>query len=46
MDLSISNGIASSKHYDKRDDFNIEIDHFPFLMEPSYTVYIMQLIQS
>ena len=46
MDLSITNDIASSKHYDERDDFNLEIDIFPFLMEPSYSVYIMQLIQS
>ena len=31
MDLSIANGIVSSKIYDKRDDFNFEIVNFPFL---------------
>ena len=31
LDLSISNGIVSSKIYDKRDDFNFEIVNFPFL---------------
>ena len=31
MNLSITNGIASSKSYDKRDDFNFEIVNFPFL---------------
>ena len=31
MDLSITNGIVSSKIYDKRDDFNFEIVNFPFL---------------
>ena len=29
--LSITNGIVSSKIYDKRDDFNFEIVNFPFL---------------
>ena len=29
--LSITNGIVSSKIYDKRDDFNFEIVSFPFL---------------
>ena len=43
--LSITNGIVSSKIYDKRDDFNFEIVNFPFLDEdvsrsPSYGVYI------
>ena len=31
MDLSIMNGIVSSKIYDKRDDFNFKIVNFPFL---------------
>ena len=31
LDLSITNGIVSSKCYDKRDDFNFEIVNFPFL---------------
>ena len=31
LDLSISNGIVSTKIYDKRDDFNFEIVNFPFL---------------
>ena len=33
LDLSITNGIVSSKIYDKRDDFNFEIVNFHFLME-------------
>ena len=33
LNLSITNGIVSSKIYDKRDDFNFEIVKFPFLME-------------
>ena len=50
LDLSITNGIVSSKMYDKRDDFNFEIVHFPFLdgdipRSPSYGVYISQLIR-
>ena len=48
MNLSITNGIVSSKIYDKRDDFNFEIVNFPFLdgdipRSPSYGVYISQL---
>ena len=31
LNLSITNGIVSSKTYDKRDDFNFEIENFPFL---------------
>ena len=31
LNLSITNGIVSSKMYDKRDDFNFEIVNFPFL---------------
>ena len=49
LNLSITNGIVSSKIYDKRDDFNFEIVNFPFLdgdvpRSPSYAVYISQLI--
>ena len=47
--MSITNGIVTSKIYDKRDDFNFEIVNFPFLDgdvpgSPSYGVYISQLI--
>ena len=50
LNLSITNGIVSSKIYDKRDDFNFEIVNFPFLdgdvpRSPSYGVYIYQLIR-
>ena len=50
MNLSITNGIVSSKIYDKRDDFNFEIVNFPFRdgdvpRSPSYGVYISQLIR-
>ena len=49
LSLSITNGIVSTKIYDKRDDFNFEIVNFPFLdkdvpRSPSYGVYISQLI--
>ena len=49
LDLSITNGMVSSKIYDKRDDFNFEIVNFPFFdgdvpCSPSYGVYISQLI--
>ena len=30
LDLSITNGIVSTKIYDKRDVFNFEIVNFPF----------------
>ena len=48
--MSITNGIVSSKIYDKQDDFNFEIVNFPFLdgdvpRSPSYGVYISQLIR-
>ena len=48
--MSITNGIVSSKNYDKRDDFNFEIVNFPFLdgnvtRFPSYGVYISQRIR-
>ena len=50
LNLSITNGIVSSKIYDKRDDLNFEIVNFPFLdgdvpRSPSYGVYISQLIR-
>ena len=50
LNLSITNGIVSSKIYDKRDDFNFEIVNLPFLdgdvpRSPSYGVYISQLIR-
>ena len=50
LNLSITNGIVSSKIYDKRDGFNFEIVNFPFLdgdvpSSPSYGVYISQLIR-
>ena len=50
MNLSITNGIVSSKIYDKRDDFNFEIVNFLFLdgdvpRFPSYGVYISQFIR-
>ena len=45
LNLSITNGIVSSKIYDKWDDFNFEVVNFPFLdgdvpRSPSYGVYI------
>ena len=50
LNLSITNGIVSSKNYDKRDDFNVKIVNFPFLdvdvpRFPSYGVYISLLIR-
>ena len=50
FNLSITNGIVSSKIYDKGDDFNFEIVNFPFFdgdvpCSPSYGVYIFQLIR-
>ena len=50
FDLSITNGIVSSKIYYKRDDFNFEIVNFPCLdgdvpCSLSYGVYITQLIR-
>ena len=46
LNLSITNGIVSSKIY----DFNFEIENFPFLdgnvpRSPSYGVYVSQLIR-
>ena len=48
--MSITNGIVSSKIYDKQDDYNFEILNFPFLdgdvpRSHSYGVYIFQLIR-
>ena len=50
LNLSISKCIASSKIYDKRDDFNFEIVNFPFLdgdhpRSPYHGVYISHLIR-
>ena len=50
VSFTITNGIVSSKIYDKRDVSNFEIVNFPFLngdvpRSPSYGVYISQLIR-
>ena len=50
LHLSFSNGFVSSKIYDKRDDFDLDIVNFSFLdgdvsRRPSYAVYISQLIK-
>ena len=50
LNLSITNGIVSSKIYDKRNDFNFEVVNFLFLdadvpRSPSYCVYISQFIR-
>ena len=50
LHLSVSNDIVSTKIYDKRDDFDLEIVNFPFLggdvpRSTSYGVYISQLIR-
>ena len=52
LNLSVTNGIVSSKIYDtcKRDDFNFDIVNFLFFdgdvpRSPSYGVYISQLIR-
>ena len=50
LHLSISNGFASPKMYDKRDDFDFDIVNFPFLdgdvpRVPSEGVYISHLIR-
>ena len=50
LNLCISNGTVSTKIYDKRDDFDFDIDNFPFLngdvsRRTSYGVYISQLIR-
>ena len=48
--LSITNGIVSSKIFDKGDDYNFKIVNFPFLdgnvsRSPSYGIYISQRIR-
>ena len=48
LHLLISNDIVSTKVYDKRDDFDLKIVHFPFLdgdvpRSISYGVYISWL---
>ena len=48
LDISITNGIVSTKIYDKQDNFNFEIVNFPLLdgdvpRSPSYGVCISQL---
>ena len=48
LHLSIWNGFVSSKIYDKRDEFDVDIVNFPFLdgdvpRSISYGVYISQL---
>ena len=45
LNLSIHNGIVSTKIYDNWDDFNFDIVDFPYLdgdvpQRPSYVVYI------
>ena len=50
LNSSISNGTVSTKLYDKRDGFDFDIVHFPFLdgdvpRRTSYGVYISQLIR-
>ena len=50
LGLPITNGIVSSKIYDKQDDFNFEIVNFSFLdgdvpRSFSYGIYILQLIR-
>ena len=50
LNLSITNGIVSSKIYDKGNVFNFETVNFPFLdgdvpRSPSYGIYISQLIR-
>ena len=48
LNLSITNGIVSSKIYDKPDDFNFEIVNFPFFdgdvpRSPSYVYIFLSL---
>ena len=44
LDLSIMNGIVSSKIYDKQDDFNFEIVKPYFLMEMFFAPFPMGYI--
>ena len=50
LHLSISDGFAKTKIYDKRDNFDFDIVDFPFLdgdvpRPASYGVYISKLIR-
>ena len=50
LNLPITNGIVSSKMYDKRGDFNFEMVNYPYLdgeipRSLSYGVYISQLLR-
>ena len=50
LDITIENGSLITKIYDKRDDFDFPIVHFPFLdgdipLAPSYGIYISQLVR-
>ena len=50
LNLCISNGTVSTKIYDKRYDFDFDIENFPFLdgdipRRTSYGVYNSQLIR-
>ena len=50
LNLSTTNGIVSSKIYDKRDNSNFEIVNFPFLdgdvpRYPSNGLYVSQVIR-
>ena len=50
LHLSISDGLVKTKTYDKRDDFDFHIVHFPFLdgdvpRSTSYGVFISPLIR-
>ena len=50
LNLCISNGTVSTKIYNKRDDFDFDIENFPFLdgdvpRHTSYGVYISQFIK-
>ena len=50
LNLCLCNGTASTRIYDKRDDFDFDIVNFPFLdgdgpRRTSYGVYIFQLFR-
>ena len=46
LNLCISIGTVSTKHYDKRSDFDFDIVNFPFPDgDVSYRVYIAQFIR-
>ena len=50
LNLSVYNGLVSTKIYDKRDDFDVDIVNFQFLdsdvpRRTSYGVHISQLIR-